>query len=87
VLIDVVLESGGTYWRKRLDLPAAPAAGSALDLLDGPPLTATVVGATEPEGEDGAVSAAVLVRAGSGGPVGRDDDLRRAGWRCLLRGS
>ena len=83
MLIDVVLETGGSYWRKRMDLPEAPAPGAALAVLDAPPLTGTVVGATEPEGEPGAVSAAVLVRAAAD-PPGREADLRSAGWRCLL---
>lgn len=86
VLIDVVLEVAGSYWRKRLDLPAAPPPGAALALLDAPPLLGTVVGATEPEGDTAtAVSAAVLVRADAAGLVaGREADLRSAGWRCLL---
>ena len=85
MLIDVVLETGGSYWRKRLDLPAPPAPGTAIALLDAPPLVATVVGATEPEGEGGAASPAVLVRADAAGTgVVREAELRSAGWRCLL---
>ena len=84
MLIDVVLETGGSYWRKRLDLPAAPAPGAALALLAGPPLLGVVVGTTEPEGEGGAASPAVLVRAAVTGQGGREADLRLAGWSCLL---
>ena len=69
MLIDVVLETGGSYWRKRLDLPATPVPGSALALLDAPPLIATVVGATEPEVDGGAALEKLegLVRASKGG--------------------
>ena len=82
----MVLQAGGSYWRKRLDLPAAPEPGAALLLLDAPPLHGTVVGATEAEGEDGAGSASVLVRATGDLPSGYEADLRSAGWRCLLPG-
>ncbi len=85
VLIDVVLETGGSYWRKRLDLPAPPAPGAALALLQAPPLVATVVGSTEPEDGGGAASPAVLVRAAAPGPGAVPEaELRSAGWRCLL---
>lgn len=86
MLVDVVLQAGGSYWRRRLDLPAPPPPGAALLLLDAPPLHGTVVGATEAEGEDGAASAAVLVRATGELPHGHETDLRSAGWRCLLPG-
>lgn len=86
MLIDVVLEAGGSYWRKRLDLPAAPELGAALPLLEAPPLVATVVGATEPEGDpEAAAQAAVLVRAGGDEAVDAlEAELRSAGWRSLL---
>ena len=56
----MVLETGGSYWRKRLDLPTAPELGAALPLLEVPPLVATVVGATEPEGDPEAATQAAL---------------------------
>lgn len=85
MVVDVVLETGGSYWRKRLDLPAAPAPGAVLALLQAPPLVATVVGATEPEDDGGAASPAVLVRAAPGAGAVPEAELRSAGWRCLLQ--
>lgn len=85
MLIDVVLEAGGSYWRKRLDLPGAPAPGAVLPLLDAPPLVATVIGATEPEADPGAAQTSVLVRAGSDGSTATlGAELRSSGWRSLL---
>lgn len=83
VLIDVVLEAGGSYWRKRLELPVAPLPGASLALLDVPPVVAVVVGATEPEAGAGGAPAAGAVLARTDLPPG-DDALRSAGWRCLL---
>lgn len=85
MLIDVVLETGGSYWRKRLDLPGQPAPGAALALLEAPPLVVTVVGSTEWEDDGGAASPAVLVRAAAPeAGAARQAELRSAGWRCLL---
>lgn len=79
MLVDLVLAVNGSYWRKRVDLPAAPPAGGSLVLLAAPELVGVVVGtATSADDDDGRVS--VLLRsAPAPAPT-----LHRDGWRQLL---
>lgn len=83
VLVDLVLEVEGQYWRIRGELVALPTVGTAMQVFE--EVEATVVGSTSSavtvDGGRRAV-AAVLIRAT--GLYGLDGRLRHAGWQRLL---
>lgn len=83
MLIDLVLAEGGSYWRKRVELPATPPRGQVVLLGAAPEVVGVVVGSATPFEDDGTV-AAVLLRAEPAARGERRTGLQRDGWRPLL---
>lgn len=87
VLVDLVLTGDGSYWRKRVQLAAAPPRGEQLVLLRAPDVIGVVVGSATPFEDDGTVAAVLLRVAPTGNPLtalDRGDGLREAGWSLLI---
>ena len=80
--VDLVLAGAGTYWRKRVELGAPPAAGAEVVVVRRPSVVGVVVGSSTPFDDDGSV-AAVLLRTGVA-PGDVSEGLHREGWRPLL---
>lgn len=85
MLVDVVLVVDGQYWRRWQDLSVVPGPGTVVQVLAG--VEAQVGGCADlsARGEDGLVTVAVLLCAGTAGQRGGlGPELRRAGWHWLL---
>lgn len=85
VLVEIVLAAGENDWRKRSELPALPAVGTIISILDSPTVLRAVAGSVceLAGGGDRAAVAAVLVRAADL-PQAPAAELRRAGWHLLV---
>lgn len=83
-MVDLVLAGDGTYWRKRVELPAAPPAGESVVLVVAPEVVGVVVGSATPFVDDGSVASVLLRGAAAPFPPSYRDVLRREGWSPLL---
>lgn len=84
MIVDLVLAGDGTYWRKRVEMPAAPPRGVEVVLVAAPEVVGVVVGSATPFEDDGSVASVLLRAAPAPSPAVRRDGLRRAGWSTLL---
>lgn len=84
MLVDLVLSSDRTYWRKRINLVAVPRTGETAVLVAAPEVIGVVVGSATPFADDGSVASVLLRAAPAPTPVAHRASPRREGWNPLL---